>query len=183
MQHSLLLDIPVPAPREFLSYLNSGRKKGVHLTSHSLRRVRWYKVDMGEVPDAFFHYRVSSIPFLSLNTGRLQCTNSVHRVYFRNGDVNIRRWSQISLLSKIGQLSIEASAKVYGNGILKIEPASLKQSLICTPASPVPIEPIPDYISSSGCWAKERCCERGHKSFARSDEFAESPCQGRGCCA
>jgi adenine-specific DNA-methyltransferase len=137
-EHSLLLKIPAPAPPCFTSYLRKGRRKEIHKRSHSIRREPWYRIDVGRMPDAFFHYRVSLIPFLALNTGGFQSTNSIHRVYFRAANANVQRWAQISLLSTIGQLSLEASSKVYGNGILKVEPSSLNESIVYFSQSPVP---------------------------------------------
>ena len=133
----VLLIIPSPAPAAVAPYLAKGRRLDIPKRSHSVRRDPWYAITAGPTPDAFFHYRVSSVPFLALNAARCQCTNSIHRVYFRNADSKVRKWLQVSLLSVFGQLSIEASAKTYGNGVLKIEPHALKQSLVLVPESPV----------------------------------------------
>ncbi|MBE3039631.1 MAG: SAM-dependent DNA methyltransferase, partial [Chloroflexi bacterium] len=125
-----LLKVPAPAPALFRGYLAAGRRKRVHLRSHCQRRTPWYSVDPGPTPDAFFQYRVSSRPFLALNVGGVQSTNSVHRVYFDGTAQSQRRWAQVSLLSVIGQLSIEARARTYGNGMLKVEPKCLKAALV-----------------------------------------------------
>jgi hypothetical protein len=37
-----------------------------------------------------------------------------------------------------GQLGIEANARVYGNGILKLEPSGLKRAIIFVGKKPVP---------------------------------------------
>lgn len=111
-------------------YIKKGEEKGYHLRSHSLRRNPWYSVTIGETPDAFFPYRISNLPYLIRNDGKAQSTNSVHRIYFKNLSETETKWIQVSLLSVPGQLSIERESKTYGRGMLKIEPKSLKNSIV-----------------------------------------------------
>ena len=40
------------------------------------------------------------------------------------------KWKKIRLLSVVGQLSLESFSKTYGRGMLKIEPNTLKKSLV-----------------------------------------------------
>jgi predicted RNA methylase len=126
----VLLKIPQPASTTYARYIRSGKKAGFDQRSHSKRRDPWYAVPAGEIPDAFFHYRVMNVPFLVKNQGKLQCTNSIHRVYFNGLTSDERKWMQISLLAVPGQLSLERFSKTYGNGMLKIEPKSLKRALV-----------------------------------------------------
>lgn len=113
----------------FRDYIEYGESEQYHLRSHSQRREPWYTVRTGNIPDAFFPYRVSLIPYLVLNSENIQCTNSIHRILFRNIVTTQKKWIQVSLLSIPGQLSIEASSKVYGVGVLKIEPSSLRKAI------------------------------------------------------
>lgn len=110
-------------------YIKEGEKQGFHLRAHSLLRTPWYNVNVGDTPDAFFPYRMANIPYLMFNN-QAQCTNSIHRVYFRKLSENEKKWIQVSLLAVPGQLSIERYAKTYGRGVLKIEPAALKNSIV-----------------------------------------------------
>ncbi len=120
------------APK-FKNYIKYGESQNYHLRAHSQRRECWYQVDAGDKPDAFFPYRVSLIPYLVLNKYRDQCTNSIHRVYFKkNITATEKKWLQVSLLSLPGQLSLEANSRVYGSGVLKIEPGALKQAICFT---------------------------------------------------
>jgi adenine-specific DNA methylase len=112
-----------------LNYIKEGEKKGFHLRAHSRLRTPWYAVKVGELPDAFFPYRMAHIPYLMLNN-QAQCTNSIHRIYFKNLSENEKKWIQISLLSVPGQLAIESYAKTYGRGVLKIEPGALNNSIV-----------------------------------------------------
>ena len=48
-----------------------------------------------------------------------------------------KKWIHISLISNIGQLSLETYSKTYGRGMLKIEPRSLKEALTLRKHDPV----------------------------------------------
>jgi adenine-specific DNA-methyltransferase len=136
--YSFLLRFHPGKEREHERVVNAGRRAEVHKRSHSARRRPWHAVDIGDIPDAFFHYRVNDTPFIAINEGRYQCTNAVHRLYFKQLSEDQLRWIQISALSVFGQLSIEAVGRVYGNGILKVEPAGLKKILVWTGTGKVP---------------------------------------------
>lgn len=114
----------------FKNYIEEGEGNQYHLRAHSIRRNPWYAVIVGEIPDAFFPYRMTKLPYLVLNDQKTQCTNSIHRIYFKKLSDIEKKWIQVSLLSVIGQLSIERYSKTYGRGMLKIEPKSLKKSLV-----------------------------------------------------
>jgi adenine-specific DNA methylase len=110
-------------------YIEEGERQGYHLRAHSRLRTPWYAVNPGDMPDAFFPYRMAFIPYLMLNNG-VQCTNSIHRIYFKNLSENEIKWLQLSLLTIPGQLAIETYSKTYGRGMLKIEPGALKNSIV-----------------------------------------------------
>ncbi len=112
-----------------LRYIREGEAQGLQYRAHSKLRTPWYRVNPGDIPDAFFPYRMAKIPYLMLNNG-YQCTNSIHRVYFKNLNDNQRKWLQLSLLSVPGQLALESYSKTYGRNVLKIEPGALKDSIV-----------------------------------------------------
>lgn len=124
-----LLVITKDNASKFKDYIKNGESERYHLRAHSQRREPWYTVRTGNIPDAFFPYRVSLIPYLVLNSSNIQCTNSIHRVYFKKITPTEKKWIQVSLLSIPGQLSIEANSRVYGSGVLKIEPSSLRKAI------------------------------------------------------
>ena len=132
--------------RKYKHYIAKGVRKQCHLRAHSTRRKPWYCLQLGETPQAFFPYRTSQIPYLVLNSQRIQCTNTIHRIYFKRLTVTQRKWLQLSLISVPGQLSIEAHSKSYGRGMLKVEPRSLKQALVCL-RNDKEIDPIYNKIS------------------------------------
>lgn len=112
-------------------YVRIGKKMGYDQRSHSRRRNPWFFVDPGAPPDAFFPCRCSHTPYFVVNNHKVQCTNSIHRIYFYNRlSEEQMKWLQITSLSVPGQLSIEAYSKVYGEGVLKIEPKSLKEAIV-----------------------------------------------------
>lgn len=149
----LLLKLPRSPSRRYAKYIREGKKAGFDQRSHSKRRDPWYAVALGETPDAFFHYRVSRVPFLVRNEGKLQCTNSVHRVYFNGLTKNEQKWIQVSLLAVPGQLSLETSSKTYGNGVLKVEPSSLKRALVYRSKEKIPKD---SYAAIAGLIAQRK---------------------------
>jgi adenine-specific DNA methylase len=116
--------------KKHYEYIHSGEEQDFHLRAHSTLREPWYSVKLGNVPDAFFPYRMSRIPHLVLNDSDMQSTNSIHRIYFKELTKVEIRWIFVSMLSVYGQLSLEANSKTYGRGILKVEPGSLGNVLV-----------------------------------------------------
>jgi len=114
----------------YRSFIGKGIAKKYHLREHSKGRTPWYQVKLGIVPDAFFPYRITKIPYLIKNSSKIQSNNSVHRVYFNSLSDSEFKWIFVSMLSIYSQLSIEMHAKTYGRGILKIEPKTLKKMLV-----------------------------------------------------
>lgn len=114
---------------KFINYINIGKEENVNLRAHSKLRNHWFYIKKENISDAFFPYRSMNIPFLIFNT-KYQCTNSIHRIYFKNLSENEQKWIQISLLSAPGLLSLERFSKIYGSGVLKIEPGSLYNSIV-----------------------------------------------------
>jgi adenine-specific DNA-methyltransferase len=113
----------------YKKFISVGIAAEYNLRAHSQQREPWYAVRIGEVPDAFFQYRITKIPYLLPNKFHIQSTNAIHRIYFRNLTTTEKKWIYVSMLSAPSQLSIEINSKTYGR-VLKIEPKSLKNSLI-----------------------------------------------------
>lgn len=116
-----------------------------HKRSHCKNRKNWYSLDFPErVPDAFFTYRASSVPLMTLNDAAVDCTNSVHRIFLRDNDLSIdkRRWLQISMLSAYSLFDFELKARTYGKNVLKIEPTALRNVRVYCPDTPVRREKV-----------------------------------------
>jgi adenine-specific DNA-methyltransferase len=124
------LKITEKESKRFCTYLKLGIDNEYDLRAHSKLRKPWYAVKIGQTPDAFFPYRVSKIPYILMNSSKIQSTNSVHRVYFKKMTRIEKMWIQVSVLSAIGQLSLEVNSKTYGREMLKLEPTSIKKSIV-----------------------------------------------------
>lgn len=127
---------------KYKAVIAAGRKKGCHLPSHCARRDRWYSISL--IPqkerDAFFTYRVASLPVLILNDAGFCCTNSLHYISFNDGySEEKRRWIQISLMSVLSLIDIEYYSRVYGSNVLKVEPSALKKVRVYCPEDPLPV--------------------------------------------
>ena len=114
----------------YTSWIKRGELQKIHLRAHPSSRTPWYLPRIGAIPDAFFPYRSSKMPFLVLNEGELQSLNSVHRVYFKNQSGYAQKWIHLSMLSAFGQLGLETNSKTYGKDFLKMEPTSLGETLV-----------------------------------------------------
>jgi adenine-specific DNA-methyltransferase len=116
-------------------YISKGIKSEYHKRRHCELRVernkKWYDIDLGEIPDAFVMYRTSKYPYLSLNPKKYYCTNSIHKIIFsKKITLNQKKWIALSFLSSVSQLSLEHYSRHYGNGMIKLEPSSIKQSIV-----------------------------------------------------
>lgn len=126
---------------KFRKFIQLGITEGYNLRAHSIQRDPWYGVKVGQVADAFFHYRISKIPYLLPNHRGVQCTNTFHRIYFKNLAETEKKWIYVSILSAPAQLALEVNSKTYGRGIMKIEPKSLKNAIVIK-RNDVKIDPI-----------------------------------------
>jgi adenine-specific DNA-methyltransferase len=110
-------------------YIKFGTENKYDKRRHCQLRKPWYAVRVGKTPDAFFPYRVSKWPFLVFNKSKIQCTNSIHRIYFKKLTPTQRKWFSLSISSAFSQFSIENNSKTYGRGMLKIEPTAFNHAL------------------------------------------------------
>jgi adenine-specific DNA methylase len=158
-------------------YVRKGVKLGLDQREHCRRRKKsgvWYDVNPGEVPDAFFTYRVSTLPYLILNPDGYQCTNALHKVFFNGVSKNKQKWIQLSMLSLFGQLSLEVGARHYGNGIVKVEPKTLKRALVYTCGKKVPKRAYDSILQDVAAGRKDRACIEATKLVAREANIDES---------
>ena len=79
------------------------------------------------------HIALAIFLYLVLNPNGYQCTNSIHRVYFKS-HVNqaMKEWLQISLLSLPCIVQMESLARHYGRSVLKLEPSACSKILVRT---------------------------------------------------
>lgn len=120
-----------PSPvRDYLATV--GRKK--RKTNRTFaKRVNWFYPDDGRYPDGFLSYMLDKGPRLVINTSKINCTNSIHRVFFtKKMSYSKKKAVAASLLSSYSQLSSELVGRSYGSGVLKLEPTAAKNISIFT---------------------------------------------------
>jgi adenine-specific DNA-methyltransferase len=107
-----------------LKYLNTYRKTERQKNVTFSKRRPWHRVEMGRSPHAFLRYMGALGPRIALSRGYATCTNTIHRVYFKEGVSRLQREAiAISLHSSFTQLSAEFEGRAYGLGVLKLEPS------------------------------------------------------------
>ena len=135
-----ILTITDKDSERYQKLIEEGEKNGLHERRHCKNRKCWYSIKVPpHSPDAFFSYRSSSIPLLTLNKLGVWCTNALHAIFFHKNNIseNQIQWIQLSLLSAFSLLDIELLAKTYGKDVLKIEPSALKKVRVYCPDKPI----------------------------------------------
>lgn len=125
------------APSDLRNYLQSFPEETIQATATFRKRKLWCETNDKKVPHAFFPVMSHSGPRLALNVGRVNCTNSIHRVYFKsNVDKTKQKHIAISLLSTFSQISAEIEGRKYGAGVLKHEPREAEKIKVLLPDAP-----------------------------------------------
>lgn len=100
------------------------------------KRAVWHQPDDGRIPHAFLSYMSHNGPRMVLNEANVTSTNTIHRVYFKEGVTSPkRRLIAISLLSSLSQLSAELIGRSYGSGVLKLEPSESRKVKVLMPTN------------------------------------------------
>lgn len=97
------------------------------------KRKIWSQPDDRKIPDAFFPVMHHHGPRLTLNKAQYQCTNTVHRVFFKKLLLREKKLIAISLLTSFSQLSAELVGRRYGSGVLKHEPREAEKIEVLMP--------------------------------------------------
>lgn len=97
------------------------------------KRAIWHRADDGKTPDAFMSYMQHNGPRIALNNAEITCTNSVHRVYFKQISRKKQKMLAISFISTLTQISAEIEGRSYGSGVLKQEPSEARNIKIYLP--------------------------------------------------
>lgn len=122
------VDIPI---RNYLASYPRSKRRSVKTF---MKRAYWHSPDDQRIPDAFFTYMKQECPRIVLNEHRLNCTNSIHRVFFHDCISNEQyKLIALSLLTSFSQLSAEIEGKGYGSGVLKLEPNAAKRIKVLVP--------------------------------------------------
>ncbi len=100
------------------------------------KRAVWHQPIYGKIPDAFFPYMHNDGPRLVLNNAGINCTNTIHRVFFNSTlKEHEKKLISISILTTFSQLSAEIEGRCYGSGVLKHEPKEAMNIRLLMPAN------------------------------------------------
>lgn len=114
-----------------IKYLEKYPADKFDLNKTFAKRRIWHRADDGRIPDAFMSYMQHNGPRIALNAAGTTCTNSVHRIYFKNITKQKQKMAAISFLSTLTQISAEIEGRSYGSGVLKQEPSEARKVKIC----------------------------------------------------
>ena len=104
-----------------MQYVEQGETQKLHLRNKCEKRKPWYVVTDRSNPDAFLMYMSWYGPKIILNRSSADCTNAIHRIYFKDKNIDPKSIA-LGILSSIAQYHIELKGRTYGGGVLKLEP-------------------------------------------------------------
>jgi len=120
----------------YRNYINSYPTDKIENNKTFQKRPEWFSINDNLIPDAFMTYMAVDGPRIVINNAKVNCTNNVHRIYFKdNLDTPTRKLIAISLLTSYSQISAELISRYYGSGALKIEPSEAKRIEVIIPSS------------------------------------------------
>lgn len=102
-------------------YIREGESRNVPLRYKCRVRTPWWKLEV-PIPSGFLGYLVSDRPRMAANGRAHACTNNLHRV-----DTPEPFRLAAAFANPVTFLAIEAAGRVYGGGVLKIEPGDSKR--------------------------------------------------------
>lgn len=112
-------------PLSIKNYVISGEEKRFHQGYKCRIRKRWYIVPSVWTPDAFMLRQVHGFPKIVLNETPATCTDTIHRVKFRQGVVG--RQIAVAFLNSLTFAFAEVTGRSYGGGVLELEPREAEQ--------------------------------------------------------
>ncbi|MEQ9196777.1 MAG: N-6 DNA methylase [Parvibaculum sp.] len=116
------------------AYLNTYPEEKLTSVSTFKKRQSWSRPDDDNYPDAFLPVMHHLGPRLVLNEADVNCTNTVHRVFFKpKVSKTLQKLVAISMLSTFSQLSAEIAGRKYGSGVLKHEPREAERIRLILP--------------------------------------------------
>lgn len=117
---SVPADLALDEHPQLARYVKLGEEEGVHLGYKCSIRPKWWSVPSVSVPDGFMLRQVSSFLRLSSNHAEATSTDTVHRVFTREG-VAMDKLA-VAALNSITLAMSEIMGRSYGGGLLEVEP-------------------------------------------------------------
>lgn len=109
-------------------YLAKYPEQRIQTNSTFSKRRLWHETNQPMAPDAFWPVMRDLGPKLVLNPQKMNCTNTVHRIFFADAITPIQRKQiAVCLQSSYAQLHAEISGRSYGSGVLKHEPRDVER--------------------------------------------------------
>ncbi len=119
-------DVPIEElPEALQRYIALGEAKEYHKGYKCRIRKRWYSVPSVWIPDAFMLRQVHAYPKLIYNPAQAVCTDTIHRVRFRDG-VNGKAVTA-AYLNSLTFAFAEVTGRSYGGGVLTFEPSEAER--------------------------------------------------------
>ncbi|MCE7556354.1 N-6 DNA methylase [Aliivibrio fischeri] len=118
------------------------------------KRPDWFAPDDDIISDGFMSYMIHLGPRMVINQGRINCTNSIHKVFFHTKlSSKYKLAIAVSMLSTYSQFSAEIEGRAYSSGVLKIEPSAGRKIKILL--SECCIEALNEVISEIESYLKD----------------------------
>ena len=116
-------------------YLDSYPRQKIEENTTFSKATVWHQPTIGQTPSAFFSYMTNTGPRLVLNNAKVQCVNSIHRLYHKKGNQLEIKWCSLYIFSVYGRLASELVGRTYASGLLKLEPSDVKKLPLFIPKS------------------------------------------------
>jgi adenine-specific DNA-methyltransferase len=131
---AFLLSVPsIPSKNlslELQEYIENGERLGINKGYKCRIRNYWYSIPSIWVPDGFLLRQINNYPKLILNNSGATCTDTIHRVKFKN---NIeQKLVAAAFLNSATFAFSEILGRSYGGGILELEPREAERLPIPT---------------------------------------------------
>lgn len=104
-------------------YVEAGEAQGAHRAYKCQKRDPWWRVPIGEIPDAFVTYMNSYGPNICTNSAGVIALNSCHGLYFSSENaMHGRELLPLACMNSATLFGSEIVGRSYGGGMLKLEP-------------------------------------------------------------
>ena len=107
-------------PRAARDYITAGEADKIHVGYKCRIRKRWYVIPSIYVPTGFLLRQVHHYPKLVVNEAKATCTDTIHRVRFKNGESPHK--VAAAFLNSLTFAFSELLGRSYGGGVLELEP-------------------------------------------------------------
>lgn len=110
------------------SYVKLGETQGFHRAYKCKKRTPWWRVPIGETPDAFVTYMNSYGPNICTNSAKVVSLNSCHGLFFADECLTFgRELLPLACMNSATLFGSEIVGRSYGGGMLKLEPREARR--------------------------------------------------------